>query len=85
MVEHLLYLLFNLDNDNNYDIAYNFFEPMVNDERHIIQSLLMMPFSTGTGLERVGIVGPELELPLGRSLDLDAAPPLQKQETKGDR
>ena len=37
----------------------------------------MMPFSTGTGLERVGIVGPELELPLGRSNDAKV--------TKGDR
>ena len=28
---------------------------------------LMMPFSTETGLERVGITGPELDLLLGRS------------------
>ena len=28
----------------------------------------MMTFSTGTGLERVGNVGPEVELPLGRSV-----------------
>ena len=47
----------------------------------------MMPFSIGTGQERVGIAGPKLELPLDRSLDLDAQPPspLQKQETKGDQ
>ena len=47
----------------------------------------MVPFSIGTGQERVGIAGPKLELPLDRSLDLDAQPPspLQKQETKGDQ
>ena len=45
-------------------------------------SLLMMPFSTGIGLERVGIVGPELELSLGRSASSGRWTPLQKQETK---
>ena len=42
----------------------------------------MMPFSTRTGLERVGIVGPELELSLGRSAGSGRWTPLQKQETK---
>ena len=46
---------------------------------------LMMLFSTGTGLECVGIVGSELELSLGRSGDSERSTPLQKQETKGDR
>ena len=45
----------------------------------------MMFFSTETGLERVGIVGPELELPLGRFGGSGRSTPLQKQETKGDR
>ena len=42
----------------------------------------MMPFSTITGLERVGIVGPELELLLGRSTGSGRWTPLQKQERK---
>ena len=42
----------------------------------------MMHFSTGTGLERVGIVGPELELSLGRSVGFGRCTPLQKQERK---
>ena len=46
---------------------------------------MMMLFSTGTGLERVGIVGPKLELPLGRTAGSDFCAPLQKQVTKGDR
>ena len=41
-----------------------------------------MHFSTGTGLERVGIVGPELELSLGRSAGSGRWTPLQKQERK---
>ena len=45
----------------------------------------MMLFLTGTGLERVGTVGPELELPLGRSAGSGCCAPLQKQVTKGDR
>ena len=44
-----------------------------------------MLFSIETGLECVGIVGPELELPLGRSGGSGRSTPLQKQETKGDR
>ena len=44
--------------------------------------LLMMPFSTKTGLERVGIAGPELELSLGWSAGSRLWTPLQKQETK---
>ena len=43
----------------------------------------MMLFSTGTRLESVGIVKPELELPLGRSGGSERSTPLQKQETKG--
>ena len=42
----------------------------------------MMPFSTGIRLERVGIVRPELELPLGQSDGSGHWTPLQKQETK---
>ena len=42
----------------------------------------MMPFSTRTGLERVGIVGPELELSLGWSAGSGRWTPLQKQERK---
>ena len=42
----------------------------------------MMPFSTGTGLERAGIAGPELELSLGQSVGSGRWTPLQKQETK---
>ena len=44
-----------------------------------------MSFSTGTGLERVGIVGLELKLPLGRSAGFGCCAPLQKQVTKEDR
>ena len=40
----------------------------------------MIPFSTGIGLERVGIVGPEL--PLSQSDGSGRWTPLQKQETK---
>ena len=42
----------------------------------------MMPFSTRTGLERVGIAGSELKLSLGRSVGSGPWTPLQKQETK---
>ena len=42
----------------------------------------MMPFSTGIGLECVSIAGPELELPLGRSVSSGRWTPFQKQETK---
>ena len=42
----------------------------------------MMHFSIGTGLERVEIAGPELELSLGRSAGFGRWTPLQKQETK---
>ena len=42
----------------------------------------MMPFSTGIGLERVGIAGPELELSLDWSAGSGRWTPLQKQETK---
>ena len=42
----------------------------------------MMPFSTGTGLEHVGIVGPALEPSLGRSAGSGCCAPLQKQVTK---
>ena len=42
----------------------------------------MMPFSTITELERVGIAGPELELSLGRSAGFGRWTPLLKQETK---
>ena len=42
----------------------------------------MMPFSTRTGLERVGITGPKLELSLGRSVGSGRWTPLQKQERK---
>ena len=45
----------------------------------------MMLFSIGTELKRVGIVGSELELPLGWSGGFGRSTPLQKQETKGDR
>ena len=42
----------------------------------------MIPFSIGTGLERVGIARPELELSLGRSAGSGLWTPLQKQERK---
>ena len=42
----------------------------------------MMHFSTRTGMERVGIAGPELELSLGRSAGSERWTSLQKQETK---
>ena len=42
----------------------------------------MMPFSTGTGLERVGIAGLELKLSLAQSAGSGRWTPLQKQETK---
>ena len=45
----------------------------------------MMFFSIGTGLKRVGIIGQELELPLGRSGGFGRWTPLQKQKTKGDQ
>ena len=52
-------------------------------EKHpiIIKNLklrVMMPFSTRTGLERVVIDGPELELSLGRSAGSGRWTPLQK-------
>ena len=42
----------------------------------------MMHFSTGTGLERVGIAGPELGQLLGWSAGSERWTPLQKQERK---
>ena len=42
----------------------------------------MMPFSTGTRLERVDSAGPELGLLLGRSAGSERWTPLQKQERK---
>ena len=42
----------------------------------------MMPFSTETGLERVGIVGSTLEPPLGRSVGSGCCAPCKKQVTK---
>ena len=42
----------------------------------------MMPFSIETGLERVGITGPELELSLGQFTGSEHWTPLQKQERK---
>ena len=45
----------------------------------------MMPFTTGTRLECDGIVGPKLDLLLGRSASSGCCAPLQKQVTKGDR
>ena len=42
-----------------------------------------MPFSTGIGLERVGVVGPELELLLGWSTGSRHWTPLQKQKQIG--
>ena len=42
----------------------------------------MMPFSNGTGLERVGIAGPKLGLLLGRSIGSGCWTPLQKQESR---
>ena len=45
----------------------------------------MMHFSTRTGLERDGIVGPELKLPLGQSAGSGCGAPLQKKVTKGDQ
>ena len=42
----------------------------------------MMPFSIGTRLERVGIVGSELGLLLGRSVGSGHWTPLQKQERR---
>ena len=44
---------------------------------------MMMPFSNRTGLERVGIAGPELELSLGWSTGSECWTPLQKQEKRG--
>ena len=41
----------------------------------------MMSLSTRTGLERVGMAGPELELSLGRSAGSGRWTPLEKQET----
>ena len=46
---------------------------------------MMMPFSIGTELECDRIVGPELELPLGRSAGPGCCALLQKQVTKGGR
>ena len=42
----------------------------------------MMLFATGTGLERVGIAGPELELTLGRFAGFGRWTPLQKQKIR---
>ena len=43
----------------------------------------MMHFSTGIGLERVGVAGPELELLLGWSAGSGRWTPLQKQKQRG--
>ena len=43
----------------------------------------MMPFSTEIGLERVGVVGSELELPLGWFAGSGCWTPLQKQRQRG--
>ena len=43
----------------------------------------MMYFSIGIGLERVGVVRPELELPLGWSAGSRRWTPLQKQKQRG--
>ena len=48
----------------------------------IFLRVLMMPFLSGIGLQRVGIIGLELELPLGQSDGSGRWTPLQKQETK---
>ena len=48
----------------------------------LMGSHLMMPFSTGIGLERVDSAGPELGLLLGRSAGFERWTPLQKQERK---
>ena len=42
--------------------------------------MVMMHFLTGIGLERVGVVGSELELSLGWSVDSGRWAPLQKQK-----
>ena len=42
----------------------------------------MILFSSGTGLERVEIARPELELSLGQSVGSGRWTPLQKQERK---
>ena len=42
----------------------------------------MMPFSTRTRLERVGIAGPKLEPSLGRFAGFGSCAPLQEQERK---
>ena len=55
------------------------------DETAGNELLLMMPFSIGTGLERVEIVGPELKLSLGRSAGSGRWTPLQKARNKEDR
>ena len=43
----------------------------------------MMPFSTETGLEHVGIIGQELELLLGRSVGSGRWTPLQNKKERG--
>ena len=43
----------------------------------------MILFSTGTGLERIGIAGPGFELPLGRSSGSRCGASLLKQIPKG--
>ena len=43
----------------------------------------MMPFSTGTGLECVGIAGPELELLLGPPLALDVGLLCKNKKERG--
>ena len=61
---------------------------MINDPQYehrfflyVLCSLtMMMLFSNRTGLERVGIAGPELELSLGRSASSGRWTSLQKQE-----
>ena len=55
----------------------------VRNRRSHIRRQLMMHFSTGTRLECDGIVGSELELPLGQSAGPGCCAFLQKQVTKG--
>ena len=67
------------------------FIPSVTERSALFVKELLFPqtaptndaFSTRTGLERVRIAGPELELSLGRSVGSGCWTPLQKQEKRG--
>ena len=74
----LLLLVFRVDTISRWDVSFICKGTVVPTDG----VKLMMPFLTGTRLERVETVGPALESSLGRSAGSGCCAPLQKQVTK---